>query len=122
MSNVGLWDPTQQQDHVLVLKPAALEKARTLIIEEENPNLKLRVYITGGGCSGFQYGFSFDDQQQDDDYAMHCDGLTVLIDTLSYPYLVGAHVDYIEGLSGARFTVHNPNATTTCSCGSSFAV
>ncbi len=90
--------------------------------EEENPDLKLRVYVTGGGCSGFQYGFSFDEVEADDDTCVESDGVSVLVDSMSYPYLVGATVDYEEGLGGSRFLITNPNASTTCGCGASFSI
>ena len=100
----------------------AVTRVRELITEEGNPDLKLRVYITGGGCSGFQYGFSFDEDAGQDDTSVEKDGVTVLIDPMSYQYLVGAEVDYTEGLEGARFIVTNPNAATTCGCGASFSI
>ena len=100
----------------------AVTRVRELITEEGNPDLKLRVYITGGGCSGFQYGFSFDEDAGQDDTSVEKDGVTVLIDPMSYQYLVGAEVDYSEGLEGARFIVTNPNAATTCGCGASFSI
>jgi len=101
---------------------AAARKVQELILEERNPGLKLRVYISGGGCSGFQYGFSFDEEQAEDDIAVDNDGVTLLIDPLSFQYLVGAQVDYSENLQGAQFVIRNPNAATTCGCGSSFSV
>ena len=101
---------------------AAARKVQELILEERNPELKLRVYISGGGCSGFQYGFSFDEEQAEDDIAVDNDGVTLLIDPLSFQYLVGAQVDYSENLQGAQFVIRNPNAATTCGCGSSFSV
>ncbi len=104
------------------LSPRAVEKVRQLVAEEENQELKLRVYITGGGCSGFQYGFSFEDQAAEDDAAIEKDGVTVLVDPMSFQYLVGSEVDYTEGLEGSRFVVVNPNATTTCGCGASFSI
>lgn len=100
----------------------AVHKVRDLITEEGNAELKLRVYITGGGCSGFQYGFSFDDEMAEDDTTVEKDGVTVLIDPMSYQYLVGAEVDYTEGLEGSRFIINNPNASTTCGCGASFSI
>ena len=101
---------------------AAANKVKTLITEEENPELKLRVYITGGGCSGFQYGFTFDEITNDDDTTMTKNGVSLLIDSMSYQYLVGAEIDYKEDLQGAQFVIKNPNASTTCGCGSSFSV
>lgn len=106
----------------LVVAPSASAKVRELVEEEGNPELKLRVYVTGGGCSGFQYGFSFDEVVAEDDTCVAAEGVTVLIDPLSLQYLVGAEVHYEEGLAGARFVVRNPNAATTCGCGSSFSV
>ena len=100
---------------------AAAAKVRELIHEEGNPALKLRVYIQGGGCSGFQYGFEFDEQQNEDDVAIATDEVTLLVDPLSLQYLVGAQVDYTESLHGAQFVIRNPNAKTTCGCGSSFS-
>ena len=100
---------------------AAAAKVRELIREEGNPLLKLRVYIQGGGCSGFQYGFEFDEQQSEDDFAVATDEVTLLVDPLSLQYLVGAQVDYTESLHGAQFVIRNPNAKTTCGCGSSFS-
>lgn len=101
---------------------AAARKVRELILEEGNAALKLRVYIQGGGCSGFQYGFSFDEQAQDDDLAIETDGVTLIVDPVSLQYLVGAEVDYTESLHGAQFVIRNPNAKTTCGCGSSFTM
>lgn len=117
MTVAQAFDPTS-----ITLSERAANKVRELISEEENTDLKLRVFITGGGCSGFQYGFSFDEDTADDDTAIERDGVTVLVDPLSYPYLAGSEVDYTEGLEGSRFIVNNPNATTTCGCGASFAV
>lgn len=101
---------------------AAARKVQELILEERNPELKLRVYISGGGCSGFQYGFSFDEVRGEDDIAVENDGVTLLVDPLSFQYLMGAEVDYTENLQGAQFVIRNPNAATTCGCGSSFSV
>jgi iron-sulfur cluster insertion protein len=101
---------------------AAASKVRELIAEEGNPDLKLRVYISGGGCSGFQYGFTFDETRADDDLAVDKDGVTLLVDPLSLQYLTGAEIDYSESLTGAQFVIRNPNAKTTCGCGSSFTV
>ncbi len=101
---------------------AAASKVKTLILEEENPNLKLRVYITGGGCSGFQYGFTFDEKVNDGDMTIEKCGVTLVVDPMSLQYLIGGEVDYTEGLEGSRFFVNNPNATTTCGCGASFSV
>ena len=101
--------------------PAAAAKVGELIREEGNAALKLRVYISGGGCSGFQYGFEFDEEQAEDDVAVERDGVALLIDPLSLQYLHGAEVDYSESLQGAQFVIRNPNAKTTCGCGSSFS-
>ncbi|MDG2273326.1 MAG: iron-sulfur cluster insertion protein ErpA [Halioglobus sp.] len=104
------------------LSDRAIKKVRDLVAEEENDQLKLRVFITGGGCSGFQYGFTFDELSADDDTALESDGVTLLVDPMSLQYLAGSVVDYTEGLEGSRFVVSNPNATATCGCGSSFSV
>ena len=101
---------------------AAAAKVRELIAEEGNAALKLRVYIQGGGCSGFQYGFEFDEGQNEDDLPVVTDGVTLLVDPLSLQYLMDATVDYTESLTGAQFVIRNPNAKTTCGCGSSFTV
>lgn len=101
---------------------SAVAKVSELIAEEGNPDLKLRVFVTGGGCSGFQYGFTFDEKINDGDTVVEKDGVTMVVDGMSLQYLVGGVVDYIDGLEGSRFTVTNPNATTTCGCGSSFSV
>lgn len=106
----------------LIFTPAAAAKVRQLILEEANPSLKLRVYITGGGCSGFQYGFTFDEKLDDGDIAVTRDDVTLVVDPLSFQYLEGAEVDYSESLQGARFVIRNPNAATTCGCGSSFGL
>ena len=104
------------------LSARAVQKVRDLVTEEENDQLKLRVFITGGGCSGFQYGFTFDELVADDDTALQTDGVTLVVDPMSLQYLVGSVVDYTEGLEGSRFVVNNPNATATCGCGSSFSI
>jgi iron-sulfur cluster insertion protein len=100
----------------------AAAKVSELIAEEDNPDLKLRVYVTGGGCSGFQYGFTFDEEANEDDTQVIKNGVTVLVDSMSVQYLEGAEIDYTEGLSGSQFVIRNPNASTTCGCGSSFSV
>lgn len=105
----------------LIFTDSAATKVKTLIEEEGNDNLKLRVYVTGGGCSGFQYGFTFDESINDGDTAVENNGVTLLIDPMSYQYMVGAEIDYKEDLEGAQFVIRNPNATTTCGCGSSFS-
>ena len=101
---------------------AAVAKVKELMDEEGNPNLKLRLFVQGGGCAGFQYGFTFDETQNEDDAVMEKGGVKLLIDSMTYQYLVGAKIDYKEGLSGEQFVIDNPNAVTTCSCGSSFSV
>ena len=101
---------------------SAAAKVGQLIADEGNENLKLRVYITGGGCSGFQYGFTFDEDVNDDDTTVENQGVMVLVDATSIQYLIGAEIDYTEDLSGAQFVIRNPNASTTCGCGSSFSV
>lgn len=106
----------------LIFTDAAAHKVRELIAEENNPELKLRVYISGGGCSGFQYGFTFDEQRAEDDLALEKEGVMLVVDPLSLQYLMGAEIDYSESLHGAQFVIRNPNAKTTCGCGSSFAV
>jgi iron-sulfur cluster insertion protein len=106
----------------LVFTDAAAAKVKQLIDEEGNPELKLRVFVQGGGCSGFQYGFTFDEAINEDDATMVKNGVTLLIDSMSYQYLTGAEIDYKEDLEGAQFVIKNPNATTTCGCGSSFSV
>ena len=110
------------QESPILFTASCCAKVRELINEEENPALKLRVFIHGGGCSGFQYGFTFDEIVNEDDFLLEKDGLTFLVDPMSYQYLVGAEIDYKEGLGGAQFVIRNPNAITTCGCGSSFTV
>ena len=105
----------------LVFTDSAANKVKQLIDEEGNAALKLRVFVSGGGCSGFQYGFTFDEVTNEDDTAMEKNGVTLLIDPMSYQYLVGAEIDYSEGVEGAQFVIKNPNATSTCGCGSSFS-
>jgi iron-sulfur cluster insertion protein len=100
----------------------AVKKVNTLLEEEENSELKLRVFVTGGGCSGFQYGFTFDEIVAEDDAQIDKNGISVVIDSMSYPFLVGSQVDYQEDLQGSKFVVSNPNASSTCGCGSSFAI
>jgi iron-sulfur cluster insertion protein len=106
----------------LVFTDSAAGKVKALIDEEGNPELKLRVFVQGGGCSGFQYGFTFDEAINEDDTVMDKNGVQLLIDSMSYQYLVGAEIDYKEDLEGAQFVIKNPNASTTCGCGSSFSV
>ena len=100
----------------------AARRVKDLVADEDNKKLCLRVYVTGGGCSGFQYGFTFDDQIAEDDTMVRKEGVAMVVDALSYQYLVGAEVDYEEGLQGSRFLVKNPNAQATCGCGSSFSI
>lgn len=104
------------------LSARAVRKVRELVAEEENDQLKLRVFITGGGCSGFQYGFTFDELVAEDDTVLETEGVMLLVDPMSLQYLAGSVVDYTEGLEGSRFVVNNPNATATCGCGSSFSI
>ncbi|MCK3654803.1 iron-sulfur cluster insertion protein ErpA [Pasteurellaceae bacterium Macca] len=106
----------------LIFTDAAAKKVKSLIEGEDNPNLRLRVYITGGGCSGFQYGFTFDDQINDGDLTIENQNVGLVVDPMSLQYLIGGTVDYIEGLEGSRFVVNNPNASSTCGCGSSFSI
>lgn len=106
----------------IVFTDSAATKVASLIAEEANPELKLRVYISGGGCSGFQYGFTFDENLEDGDVQVENQGVTLLVDPMSFQYLVGAEIDFKDDLSGAQFIIRNPNATTTCGCGSSFNV
>ena len=105
----------------LIFTDNAAKKVKDLIDEEGNTELKLRVFVTGGGCSGFQYGFTFDEVQNEDDTVMEKNSVKLLIDPMSYQYLVGAEIDYSEGLEGAQFVIKNPGATSTCGCGSSFS-
>jgi len=106
----------------LMFTSAAARKVKQLIVEEGNEALKLRVFVTGGGCSGFQYGFTFDEKVEEGDTQVQNEGVTLLVDPMSFQYLAGAEIDYSEGLEGAQFVIKNPNATTTCGCGSSFTV
>ena len=106
----------------LIFSNGAAHRVKTLIDEEGNPRLKLRVFVTGGGCSGFQYGFTFDEDTADDDTVVERDGVSLVVDPMSFQYLAGAEVDYQEGLEGSRFVIKNPNAATTCGCGQSFSI
>ncbi|MBG4729077.1 iron-sulfur cluster insertion protein ErpA [Pseudomonas aeruginosa] len=106
----------------LLFTPGAANKVKTLIDEEGNPRLKLRVFVTGGGCSGFQYGFTFDEDIADDDTVIEREGGGLGVDPMSFQYLAGSEVDYQEGLEGSRFVIKNPNAATTCGCGQSFSI
>ena len=112
---------TEQIPEPLVFTDSAANKVKQLIEEEGNPELKLRVFVTGGGCSGFQYGFTFDEATNEDDTQMQKSGVTLLIDPMSLQYLAGAEIDYQENLEGAQFVIKNPNASSTCGCGSSFS-
>ena len=114
--------PKAIEGATVLFTEAAANKVNALVEEEKNPNLKLRVSIDGGGCSGFQYGFAFDENVSDDDTIIEKNGATMLVDVSSMQYLNGSEVDYLEGLEGARFVVNNPNAKSTCGCGSSFSV
>ncbi|MBC6427934.1 MAG: iron-sulfur cluster insertion protein ErpA [Cellvibrionales bacterium] len=119
MAQAEVFDPNAAP---LTLTENAVRRVRALVDDEGNPNLKLRAFVTGGGCSGFQYGFTFDEAAGEEDTLVEKDGVGLLVDPLSFQYLVGAAVDYQEGLEGARFVVHNPNASTTCGCGASFSI
>lgn len=114
-------NPAVNEDVIKVTQNAA-NKVKALIKDEGNDALKLRVYVTGGGCSGFQYGFTFDENINEGDATIEKDGVTFLVDPMSYQYLVGAELDYKEDLQGAQFIIRNPNASTTCGCGSSFSI
>ena len=110
------------QENPLVFSNSAAMKVRQLIDEEGDQNLMLRVFVSGGGCSGFQYGFTFDQNETEGDTIVENQGVKLLVDPMSVQYLMGAEIDYTEGLEGSQFVIHNPNATTTCGCGSSFSV
>lgn len=112
---------TSEMPSPVLFTESAAAKVSELIAEEGNDQLKLRVFITGGGCSGFQYGFTFEEQVSDGDTEVEKGGVTLLIDPASYQYLVGAEIDYTDGVEGSQFVIRNPNATTTCGCGSSFS-
>jgi iron-sulfur cluster insertion protein len=114
--------PTTEMPMPFFFTDAAADKVKQLIDEEGNPDLKLRVFVQGGGCSGFQYGFTFDEEVNEDDTVMDKAGVQLLVDSMSYQYLVGAEIDYKDDINGAQFVIKNPNATTTCGCGSSFSV
>lgn len=120
MNTVTDMAATETQDPLLFTESAA-NKVKQLIEEEGNTELKLRVFVSGGGCSGFQYGFTFDEVANDDDTVLHKNGVQLLVDPMSFQYLAGAEIDYQEGLEGSQFVIKNPNATTTCGCGSSFS-
>jgi iron-sulfur cluster insertion protein len=127
---ISFWQNSQQEQEMnavtdmpapLLFSDSAALKVKQLIDEEGNNELKLRVFVSGGGCSGFQYGFTFDEEINEDDATMEKNGVTLLIDAMSYQYLVGAEIDYQEGMEGAQFVIKNPNASSTCGCGSSFS-
>ncbi len=115
-------DPQTFTPEPISITDNARAKVQSLIEEEGNDELKFRVYVTGGGCSGFQYGFAFDEALAEDDAQIEKDGVTVVVDAMSYPYLIGAQLDYEEGLQGSKFKIENPNASSTCGCGSSFSL
>jgi len=119
--SMGIADMPPSAPNVLVFTDAAAGKVGELIREEANPNLKLRVFVSGGGCSGFQYGFTFDEKIEDGDFCVENRGVQLLVDPMSAQYLMGAEIDYKEDLQGAQFVIRNPNAKTTCGCGSSFS-
>ena len=108
------------EENPIIFTENCCAKVKDLVAEENNPDLKLRVFVTGGGCSGFQYGFTFDEVANEDDTSLQKNGVTLLVDPMSYQYLVGAEIDYTEGLEGSQFVIKNPNASSTCGCGSSF--
>ena len=109
-----------EQPQLVKMAPGAIAKIKELIAEENNPNLKLRMFVSGGGCSGMQYGFTFEEEVNEDDFNLEFDGINLLIDSMSSQYLQGAEVDYTESLQGSQFSIKNPQAQTTCGCGSSF--
>ena len=107
---------------LVTMTPNAVKKITALLAEENNPALNLRIFVQGGGCSGFQYGFTFDESVNEDDFSLDIDGARLLVDSLSSQYLQGAEIDYTESLAGSQFAIKNPNAQTSCGCGSSFSV
>jgi iron-sulfur cluster insertion protein len=109
-----------EQPQLVKMASGAIAKIKELMAEENNPNLKLRMFVSGGGCSGMQYGFTFEEEVNEDDFDLEFDGIHVLVDSMSSQYLQGAEVDYTESLQGSQFSIKNPNAQTTCGCGSSF--
>jgi len=109
-----------EQQKLVKMAPGAIAKIKELIAEENSPNLKLRMFVSGGGCSGMQYGFTFEETSNEDDFDLEFDGVHVLVDSMSSQYLQGAEVDYTESLQGSQFSIKNPQAQTTCGCGSSF--
>ena len=114
-------DAAVEETTDVILTDSAAGKVRSLLDEEQNPALKLRVFVTGGGCSGFKYGFTFDENVEDSDLQVHNGGVTLVVDPMSLQYLTGAEIDYRDDVNGAQFVIRNPNATTTCGCGSSFS-
>ena len=110
-----------EQPQLVKMAPGAIAKIKELMAEENNPNLKLRMFVSGGGCSGMQYGFTFEEESNEDDFVLEFDGIHLLIDSMSSQYLHGAEVDYTESLQGSQFSIKNPNAQTSCGCGSSFS-
>lgn len=113
---------TIEEESAVIFTAAAADKVRELLDDEDDREQKLRVFVTGGGCSGFQYGFKFDKNQEDDDTVVVRNGVTLLVDPMSVQYLMGAEIDYKESVEGAQFVIRNPNASTTCGCGNSFSV
>ena len=109
-------------DNMITLTENAIKKIAELIAEEKNPKIKLRIFVEGGGCSGFQYGFTFDEEQNEDDFEINTNGAKLLVDAMSSTYLQGAEVDYVTSLAGSQFSIKNPGTTSSCGCGSSFAV
>lgn len=106
----------------ITISDSAVAKIADLLAEEDNPNLKLRTFVQGGGCSGFQYGFTFDEETNEDDFEFSKNGITILIDAISMQYMIGAVIDYKEEMMGSSFVIQNPNAESTCGCGSSFSI
>jgi len=109
-------------DNYIDITESAIKRLSTLLKDEEDKNTKLRIYITGGGCSGFQYGFTFDSNKSDDDLIIEKESVSIIVDPMSMQYLIGSDLDFTEGLEGSRFVIKNPNAKTTCGCGSSFGI
>jgi len=107
---------------MITITDSAVDKIKALIAEEQNPDLKVRMFVEGGGCSGFQYGFTFEEQKSEDDFVFEFNGITILVDAMSAQYVQGAEIDWQESAMGSTFAIRNPNATTTCGCGSSFSV
>ncbi|WP_028310401.1 iron-sulfur cluster insertion protein ErpA [Derxia gummosa] len=115
-------DVLEEAPALLNMSDSAAAKIQELITEEGNPELKLRIYVSGGGCSGFQYGFAFEETVNEDDMRVEKHGVSIVVDAMSLQYLTGANIDYEDSLEGSRFVIKNPNATSTCGCGSSFSV